>query len=129
MADSSSTLDVGRRLVELCRAGKNLEAVETLYAPDVVSTEVFGDAQVPRQMKGIEAIRGKNQWWLDNHDVHKSEYKGPFPHDDRFIVYMMIDCTPKVGPMAGKRMQFEEAALFTVRGGKIAEEQFFYHMG
>ena len=124
----TSTLDVGRRLVELCRAGKNVEAVDTLYAPDVVSTEVFGDEHMPRRMEGIDAIRRKNQWWLDNHDIHKSEIKGPFPHDDRFIVYMMIDCTPKVGPMAGKRMQFEEAALYTVRDGKIAEEQFFYHM-
>jgi ketosteroid isomerase-like protein len=125
----TSTLDVGRRLVELCRAGKNLDAVETLYAPDVISTEVFGDANMPRRMEGIEAVRGKNRWWLENHEVHKSEVKGPFPHDDRFIVYMAIDVTAKVGPMAGKRMQFEEAALYTVRDGKIASEEFFYAMG
>ena len=125
----TSTLDIGKRLVELCREGKNLEAVDTLYAPDVVSVEVFGDAQMPRRMEGIEAIRGKNQWWLDNHEVHSMDVKGPFPHDERFIVYMAMDVTPKAGPMTGKRMQMAEAALYTVRNGKVAQEEFFYHMG
>ena len=125
----TSTLDVGRRLVELCRAGKNLEAVDTLYAPDVVSTEAFGDAHMPQRMQGVAAIRGKNQWWLDNHEVHATDIKGPFPHGDRFVVYMKVDTTPKAGPMTGKRMQFEEAVLYTVRDGKIAQEEFFYHMG
>ena len=42
---------------------------------------------------------------------------------------MNVDTTPKAGPMAGKRMQFEEAILYTVRDGKIVREEFFYHMG
>ncbi len=125
----SSTLDTGRRLVELCRAGKNLEAVDTLYAPDVVSIEAFGDGHMPRRMEGLAAIRGKNQWWLENHEVHAVEVMGPFPHDDRFVVHMTVDVTAKVGPMAGRRMKFDEAVLYTVRDGKIAQEEFFYHMG
>ena len=125
----SSTLDVGRRLVELCRAGKHLEAVETLYAPGVVSVEAFGDAHMPRRMAGIDAVRGKNKWWLENHEVHGGEVRGPFPHDDRFVVYMKVDVTAKVGPMACQRMQFEESVLYTVRDGKIAQEELFYHMG
>jgi ketosteroid isomerase-like protein len=126
---TTSTLDVGRRLVDLCRAGKNLEAINTLYSPDVVSIEARGDAQMPARNQGIEAIRGKNQWWLENHDVHGSDVRGPWPHGDRFVVTMMYDVTPKAGPVAGKRMQFEEAALYTVRDGKIVQEEFFYHMG
>jgi hypothetical protein len=31
--------------------------------------------------------------------------------------------------MAGKRMQVEEAGLYTVRDGKVVHEEFFYHMG
>jgi hypothetical protein len=31
--------------------------------------------------------------------------------------------------MAGKRMQAEEAGLYTVKGGRIVKEEFFYHMG
>ena len=40
-----------------------------------------------------------------------------------------MDVTPKEGPMKGHRMQFEEAGLYTVRDGKVAQEEFFYHMG
>ena len=125
----TSTLEVGRRLVELCRAGKNLEAVETLYSPDVVSIEARADEHMPARMEGVDAIRRKNQWWLDNHEIHGGEVTGRFPHGERFIVFMKYDATPKVGPFAGRRMQFEEAAMYTVRDGKVAQEEFFYHMG
>ena len=126
MADG--TMEVGRKLVELCNQGKNLEAIDTLYSKDVVSIEVRGDEKMPARMQGIDAIRGKNQWWLDNHQVHGGETKGPFPHGERFIAYMKYDVTPKVGPFAGKRMQFEEAGLYTVRDGKVVQEEFFYDM-
>ena len=128
-SSTTSTLDVARRLVELCRAGKNLEAINTLYSPDIVSIEVRGDEKMPARMQGIDAIRGKSQWWLDNHEVHASDVRGPWPHGDRFIVTMMYDVTPKAGPFAGNRIQFEEAGLYTVRDGKVVQEEFFYHMG
>ena len=123
----TSTLDVGRRLVELCRAGKNVEAVDTLYAPNVVSTEVFGDEHMPRRMEGVDAIRRKNQWWLDNHEIHRADVSGPYPHgSDRFAVRFSYDVTNK--PSA-RRMQMDEVAVFTVQNGKIVKEEFFYDMG
>ena len=121
--------EVGQRLAELCRQGKNLEAVNELYSPDVVSIEARGDDHMPARMEGIEAIRGKNQWWVDNHEIHGWEVRGPWPKDDRVILTMKVDVTPNVGPFAGKRMQFEEAALYTVRDGKVVQEEFFFHMG
>jgi ketosteroid isomerase-like protein len=123
-----TTLEVGKQLAELCRAGKNLEAIETLYAKDIVSIETRGDAHMPQRMQGVDAIRGKNQWWLDNHEIHGGAVDGPYPNGDRFIVRMRYDVTPKTGAFAGKRMQFEEAGLYTVRDGKIVQEEFFYDM-
>lgn len=123
------TLEVGKRLVSLCREGKNLEAVDELYADDVVSVEVMGTPEMPAKMKGKEAIRGKNQWWIDNHEVHSADAKGPFPHGERFAVLFDYDVTPTSGPMAGKRMDLEEVALYTVDDGKIVHEEFFYDMG
>lgn len=122
----SSTLEVGKKLVELCRGGKNLEAVETLYAPDIVSIEVIGDETMPARTEGIDAVRGKNQWWIDNHEVHGGEVRGPFPHGDRFIVQFDFDVTAKTGPMKGRRIKLEEGALYTVKNGKIVQEEFFY---
>ncbi len=125
----SSTLDIGNRLADLCRQGKNLDAIDTLYAGDVVSVEAQSGGPFPARMQGIEAVRGKNQWWLDNHEIHEGEINGPFPHGDRFIILMKYDVTPKVGPTAGQRAVFQEAGLYTVRDGKIVQEEFFYSFG
>jgi ketosteroid isomerase-like protein len=125
----STALDVGRQLVDLCRQGRHLDAVNTLYAPEVVSVEAFGDAHMPQRMEGIDAIRRKNQWWIDNHTIHGGDVEGPYPNGDRFVVRFRYDATPTSGPRAGQRMKMEEAALYTVRDGKVVQEEFFYHMG
>lgn len=125
----NETLEVGKKLVELCKQGKNTEAVETLYSPDIVSIEVSGGPAMPARMEGINAIKGKNDWWMQNHEVHHAEVEGPWPHGDRFIVRFKLDVTGKSGPLAGKRVTLDEAALYTVKNGKITQEEFFYYMG
>jgi ketosteroid isomerase-like protein len=122
------TKQVGTKLVELCRNNSNLEAVDTLYDPDIVSVEVVGNEQMPKVQNGIDAIRKKNQWWVENHDVHAASAEGPYPHDDRFAVKFHYEVTPKSGPMQGKRMSMDEVALYTVANGKIVREEFFYDM-
>ena len=122
------TTAIGHKLVELCNQGKGMDAINAFYSDDIVSVEVMGSPEMPREMKGIDAIRGKNQWWYENHEVHSSTCTGPFPHGNQFIVNFAIDVTPKVGPMAGQRFQMQEAGLYTVEGGKIVKEQFFYDM-
>lgn len=125
----STTLDVGKRLVELCRQGKEREAMETLYAPSIVSMEAMSTPAMPARMEGLPAIRKKGEWWEQNHDIHSRQAEGPWPHGDRFVVRFKYDVTAKSGPMAGKRMQLDEAALYTVKDGKIVQEEFFYDMG
>ena len=123
------TLEVGKRLVELCRKNKNVDAVNELYDKNVVSMETMEMPGFPKRMEGIEAIRKKNQWWLEQpRDPFEYTVNGPFPHGDKFITHMSIDVTPKAGPRAGKRMKAEEAGLYTVKNGKIAQEEFFYAM-
>src|SRR5512139_3356590 len=101
----TTTLEVGTKLVEFCRQGQNIQAIETLYAPNIVSIEAAANPTFPRRTEGLAAIKSKNEWWLANHEVHSAEVQGPFPHDDRFIVYFKYEVTPKDGPMKGKRMQ------------------------
>lgn len=124
----NDTKEVGKKLVDLCRQGKNLDAVQQLYAPNVVSIEAMSMPDMPARMDGIDAIKGKNKWWFDNHTVHSAVANGPFPNGDKFIVHFKYDTTAKAGPMAGKRMQGEEYGLYTVKDGKIVQEQFFYDM-
>lgn len=125
----SSALEVGKKLVELCHAGKSIDAVNALYSDDIVSVEAQAPPTKSREMKGIKAIREKHDWWYKNHEIHSGIVTGPWPHDDRFIAGFKYDVTAKTGPMAGKRMTIDEAALYTVKDGKIVREEFFYHMG
>ncbi len=122
------TLAVGKKLVELCNQGKNMEAIETLYSPDTVSIEAMGGPDMPAKIAGIAAVKGKNEWWLANHEVHSGLAEGPWPNGDKFIVRFKYDVTAKAGPMTGKRMNLDEAALYTVKDGKITQEEFFYSM-
>lgn len=123
-----TTKEVADQLVALCRAARNLEAVDTLLSADVVSVEATGNETMPAVMTGRDAVRGKTEWWIQNHVVHSAEARGPFPHGDRFAVVFDYVVTPKVGPMAGKKIRMEEVALYTVTDGKITREEFFYDM-
>jgi len=123
-----TTKEIADQLVQLCRAGKNLEAVETLLSDDVVSVEARGDETMPATMTGKATIRGKNEWWLNNHKIHDASVKGPFPNGDRFTVIYNFVVTPVTGAMAGRKMRMEEVALYEVRDGKIVREEFFYDM-
>jgi ketosteroid isomerase-like protein len=121
-----TTLEVGKTLVELCRKGKNQEAMETLYAPDIVSVEAAASPSTPAEVRGREAVFAKAKQWYDNHTVHSATTDGPWPNGDRFIVRFVYDVTNKP---SGKRFQMEETALFTVKGGRIVREEFFYVTG
>ena len=125
----ASAYEVGKKLVALCRENDPMRAIEELYSPRIVSVEAMSDGKMPQRMEGIDAVRGKAKWWMENHTVHSAKAEGPWPHDDRFIVHFNYEVTPKVGPMAGQRITLDEAALYTVTDGKVVQEEFFYHMG
>jgi len=122
-----SVQEIGQKLVELCRAGRNLEAL-SLYAPDAVSVEAVGSETMPAVMKGVDAIRGKGEWWFANNEIHRSDARGPYPNGERFAVVFDFEFTSKDGPTAGQRVKMEEVALYTVENGKIVREEFFYSM-
>ena len=121
----ASTAAVAAELATLCRAGRNLEAIAELYAPDIVSIEPIGSDEMPAEMHGRDAVRQKNEWWFDTHDVHSAGVGGPFVGDEEFAVRYDFDVTDRA---SGQRMQMSEMALYTVKDGKIVREQFFYHM-
>lgn len=121
-----TTLEVGNRLVELCKQGKNQEAMETLYSPDIVSVEAAPMAKFPAEVRGLAAVAAKGTWWGENHTVHSATTEGPWPHGDRFAVKFAYDVTNKP---SNQRFQMEEIALFTVNNGKIVREEFFYTTG
>jgi hypothetical protein len=119
-----STAEIAKGLVDLCRQGKHMEAVERYYADNIVSVESAAPAGKSPETKGIEAIKGKTQWWLDNHEIHSQTVNGPFVGEKQFAVEFKMDITMKT---SGQRMQMDEMGLYTVENGKIVHEHFFYN--
>jgi ketosteroid isomerase-like protein len=121
-----NTMQIGRQLVDLCKQGKNIEALNTLFADDAVSIEAVAPPGGQQEVKGLAAIRAKGEWWINNHEIHSASVTGPWPHGDRFVVGFAYDVTNKP---SGKRMKMDEVGLYSVRNGKIVREEFFYDMG
>jgi hypothetical protein len=113
--------DIASGLVKFCKKGKFDRAVDAYYADDVVSVEPAGEQ---KEMRGIAAIKAKGAWWAENHEVHKLTVAGPFLGKGQFVVRFTVEVTFKPEK---KRFVMDELAIYTVRRGKIAHEQFFYH--
>ena len=120
-----SVQEIGQRLVELCRSGNDSTTLDELYHDDAVSVEaVLMPGSDSREVSGIEAIRGKHDWWNNTMEMHAATVDGPYPHGgDRFAVIFEIDATDRT---QDQRFQMKEVAVYHVSGGKIVREEFFY---
>ena len=121
-----TTTEVAVQLLALCREGKHIEAVDTLYADDVVSVEPEDLGPLARELRGKAAVMSKNVWWYGVNDVHSFTAVGPYVNRDSFALQLTFDFTNKE---SGARMLFNEVALFTVVDGKITREEYFYAAG
>ncbi len=116
-----STEEVAKKVVELCRKQAWSEAVETLYAQEIVSVEANGMGGSSPETRGLDGVRAKVEWWTNNMEVHSSKVSGPFVAHDRFVVQFDVDVTDKESK---KRMQMSEVGVYTVKDGKIVREEF-----
>ncbi|WP_099823763.1 nuclear transport factor 2 family protein [Oceaniglobus indicus] len=115
---------IAETLVAACRAHRESDLLDTIYAADAVSVEAVAPPGGDAVTVGLDGIRAKHAWWNENVDVHSSSVEGPFTHgDDRFAVIFEVDSTMKD---SGTRSTFREVAVYTVKDGKIVREQFFY---
>ena len=116
-----STEEVATKLVEYCRKGEWMKAVDDLYAKDIVSVEPREMENMPAEMRGIDQVRGKTKWFEDSFEVHSAKVGEPFVARDTFVVQFDIDVTDKASK---KRMQMSEVGIYTVKDGKVAREEF-----
>jgi ketosteroid isomerase-like protein len=120
-----TTKEIADTLVKMCSKGQFMEAGEKLYSPDIVSIEPGAPPGQSREAKGMEAVRAKGKWWVENHDVHSTTVEGPLVAGPYFTVTFKMDVTHKP---SGRRFQMEEVAVYKVADGKIVREEFFYSM-
>jgi ketosteroid isomerase-like protein len=116
-----NTEEVATKLVDYCRKGEWMKAVDDLYAKDIVSVEPHAMENMPAEMRGLDQVRVKTEWWEKNFEVHSSKIGGPFVVRDKFVVQFDVDVTEKASK---KRVQMSEVGIYTVRDGKVAREEF-----
>jgi hypothetical protein len=115
----SSIEDVSRDFTALLRAGQFEAAGNRYWADDVTSIEPGGQAFV----SGIDAARIKCQARFGAAKIDEIGIDGPFVTGDQFALFLDVVI---VDPANGHRQPFTEIALYTVRGGRIAEERHFF---
>jgi hypothetical protein len=79
-----------------------------LYDKDIVSVEARTMDGSSPETRGIDGVRGKVDWWLENMQVHGFKADGPFVAHDRFVVQYDADVTDK---NSKKRMQLSEVGV------------------
>ena len=87
-----TTAEIGKEVATLCRQGKNQEAIDRFYSPNIESVEACAMPGMDQTQRGIQAIKGKNQWWADNHEIHGGTVKGPFPNGDPLHPTIQVRC-------------------------------------
>ena len=122
-------LDLGKMMVEQVSKGREGEQqfIKEYYAEDIISIEGLGLGESHGQLEGIETILEKHNWWYDNNTVHGTDASGPYigHRDDQFIIRFVLYMTPE----GGERMLMDELVAFTVKDGKISEEEYLYLVG
>ena len=117
------TKEVAEKLVQYCREGKNADAINELYAENVVSLEPKG--WPTERVEGKSAVIEKNNnWFASVEEIHSAEVSDPIWTNDHFTCKFNFDITFK----EQGRNKMEEVAVYKVNEGKIVEEQFFYNL-
>ena len=115
-----TTQELAAAFTALCKNGKFDEAGKQYWSDDIVSREPMEGEMA--MLKGRAAVDAKGAWWYANHEIHNVKTEGPYVHGDQFILRFTMDVTPK----GGARMQMDEMGVYTVAGGKVVEERFFF---
>lgn len=117
--------NIANELVAGCREGREGENLGKLYAPDAVSVEA-ADMGQGREVQGVDAIKGKHEWWNSTTEVTSASVSDPMLHgEDRFAVIFEVAGRDKE---SGKAFEMKEVGVYHVADGRIVREEFFYSM-
>jgi len=117
-----TTQEIANRLVALCLEGKNVDAVNELFADNAVSIEC-NDSMGEKTVEGKAGILGKQEnFHAMVEEFHGQEISAPIVGGNHFSISWSIDVTFK----GQGRIQMSEICVYKVENEKIVSEQFFY---
>ena len=116
-----TTEAVACRLVDLCRAGRMIDAQTELMADDCEQLEPPG-ATAP-SVRGLSAILAKEErFTIAIESMHAIIISEPLVAGNFFTIRLQFDFT-----LRGRgRIVLDELGVYEVREGKIVREQFIY---
>jgi len=115
--------EVANRLVELCREGKNAQAINELYDDNIVSVEPEGSPMAGKTEGKQAVLDGTNRWYDSVQELHSAEISDPIVTGNFFACAMNVDATYK----EHGRNVMNEICVFEVKDGRIIHSQFFYN--
>jgi hypothetical protein len=86
-----NTEEVASEIGRFVSRAEMLEAINSLYADEIVSVEAQEIGEMPAEMRGLDQVRGKTQWFLETSQIHGCTIGGPFVARDKFVVQFDVD--------------------------------------
>jgi hypothetical protein len=122
--ETMNAQEVASRLVQLCREGKNVNAINELYDDNVVSFEPEGSPMAGKTVGRDAVLESTNKWFDSVEQLHSAQISDPIVAGNFFACTMTIDATYK----ERGRNSMDELCVYEVRDGKIVKDQFFYNV-
>ena len=120
-SDKAQVKAVADKLIALCRQGKNAEAINTLYAEDVIGFEPAPANY--HTTRGLVNIKENAKKWAANlAKIHKSIITEPTIIGNYFAYGYAHDVEFKDRGRVAER----ELCIYEVKNGKVIREEFFY---
>lgn len=116
-----SPFEIGQAVVSAFNAHKpEAELWDAYWSNKVRSIEGFG---VGMAWEGRKAMEAKGAEWMRTHKIHGASAEGPFVGATGFALKFIMDVEDTA---TGKRETMQEVGVYTVKGGKIIQEEFMY---
>lgn len=110
--------EVGASLVDMFNRGLLKEIEQIWWSPSITSIEGMGQA-----WDGKRAVDGKNEWWLQTNRMIRGTAEGPYVGATGFAVKFHLEVEEIT---TGQLIVMDEIGVYTVKDGKIVQEEFMY---
>ena len=119
-----SIADIANDYAAMLAGGAALAAAQKYWGEDIVCLAPDSlPSDQPVLATGKAAALARLALWLDGNAIDDVMIDGPFITGDQFALFIDMEITRRA---TGARAPFSEIATYTVRGGAIVEERFFY---
>ncbi len=117
----ANVAEIGSKFVAMFNsATPDAKIWDALFAKNWSSIEGFG---VGMAFDGRKAVQAKCAEWVASHEIHGASCEGPFLGSTGFAVLFRMDTTDKT---TNQRSLMQEVAVYTVKNGKVIQEEFMY---